>query len=105
MKIALTSQNRKTVTEHAGSCRKFWVFTIEDNRITDRELLELPKEQAFRASPPHMPHPLDGIDVFMTAGMGQGLIMRLASKGIKGVITSEEDPEQAVTLYLQESHH
>ena len=104
MKIAVTSQNRKTVTGHAGSCRKFWVFTIEDNRISNRELLELPKEQAFRASPPHMPHPLDDIDVFMTAGMGQGLVMRLASKGIQGVITQEEDPEKAITLYLKNSH-
>jgi len=62
MKIAVTSQNRKTITGHAGSCRIFWIFTIEDNKITSKELLELPKEQAFRASPPDQPHLLDGID-------------------------------------------
>ena len=100
MKIAVTSQNRKTITGHAGSCRKFLVFTVEDNKITNKELHELPKEQAFRASPSHMPHPLDNIDVFMTSGMGQGLIMRLANKGIQCVITREEDPDKAVTLYL-----
>lgn len=103
MKIAVTSQNRKSVTGHAGSCRKFWVFSIEDNKITNKELLELPKEQAFRASPPDQPHPLDDIDVFMTAGMGQGLIQRMARNGIKGVITSEEDLEKAITLYLKGS--
>jgi predicted Fe-Mo cluster-binding NifX family protein len=31
MKIAVTSQNRKTITSHAGKCRKFWVYEVEDN--------------------------------------------------------------------------
>ncbi len=30
MKIAVTSQNRKTITDHAGKCRKFWLFDIDD---------------------------------------------------------------------------
>jgi hypothetical protein len=30
MKIAVTSQNRKTITSHAGKCRKFWVYEVED---------------------------------------------------------------------------
>jgi len=47
-----------------------------------------------------MPHPLDDIDILITAGMGQGLIRRLASKGIQGEITQEEDPEKAITHYL-----
>ncbi len=47
MKIAVTSQNRKSITEHAGRCRKFWIFMIEENRIVDRKLLELAKEQFY----------------------------------------------------------
>jgi len=103
MKIAVTSQNRKTITEHAGRCRKFWVFVTENNKIVDRQLLELPKEQAFHESSPHEHHPLDDIDVLITGGMGQGLVMRLERKGIKGLITKESDPEQAVILYLNGS--
>lgn len=26
LRFAVTSQNRKTITEHAGKCRKFWVY-------------------------------------------------------------------------------
>jgi predicted Fe-Mo cluster-binding NifX family protein len=39
--------------------------------------------------------------VFITAGMGQGMVRRLASKNIKGLVTQETDPETAVSLYLQ----
>jgi len=103
MKIAVTSQNRKSITEHAGRCRKFWVFVAENNKIVDRELLELPKEQAFHESSPHDPHPLDDIDVLIAGGLGQGLVMRLAQKGIKGLVTKESDQEKAVLLYLNGS--
>ena len=101
MKIAVTSQNRKNITEHAGRCRNFWVFTTQDAAITAKELLELPKEQSFHESSAHEPHPLDDIDVFITAEMGSGMVRRLARKGIKGLITKETDPETAVLLYLK----
>ena len=100
MKIAVTSQNRKNVTEHAGRCRKFWIFTIDDNTIVDRQLLELPKEQSFHDSSPHKAHPLDDVDVLISGGMGQGLMNRLERKGIEGLITGESDPDVAVSRYL-----
>jgi predicted Fe-Mo cluster-binding NifX family protein len=103
MKIAVTSQNRKDITEHAGRCRKFWVFDIEDNKVVDKELLELPKSQAFHDSSPHAPHPLDHIDVLIAGGMGQGLMTRLERRGIKSVVTKEDDPEAAVLLYVSGS--
>ena len=100
MKIAVTSQNRKNVTEHAGRCRKFWIFSIENNKIVDKQLLEFPKEQAFHESSAHAPHPLDDIDVLIAGGMGEGLMARLERRGIKSVVTQEDDPEAAVSLYL-----
>lgn len=101
MKIAVTSQNRRAVTEHAGRCRKFWIFTVQDNAIADKQLLELPREQSFHESSVHDPHPLDDIDVLITAGMGSGMVRRLARKNIKGLVTTESDPETAVSLYLK----
>lgn len=103
MKIAVTSQNRKDITEHAGRCRKFWVFNIENDAINGKELIELPKEMSFHESSPHDVHPLDDIDILIAGDMGQGLMGRLAKKGITGLITRETDPETAVSLYLQGS--
>ena len=103
MKIAVTSQNRKTITEHAGRCRKFWVFHTENNKIIDRVLLQLPKQQSFHDSSPNESHPLDDVDVLIAGGMGNGLMKRLARKGIKGLVTKEDNPEKAVLRYLDGS--
>ncbi|SNC74871.1 Predicted Fe-Mo cluster-binding protein, NifX family [Marinobacter sp. es.048] len=100
MKIAVTSQNRKTVTQHAGRCRKLFIFHIQEGQVIEKKLLELPKEQSFRESSSHSPHPLDDVDVLITRGMGLGLAKRLQEKGIDSVTTEEEDPEAAVHRYL-----
>ncbi len=101
MKIAVTSQNRKVITDHAGRCRKFWLFEVEDKSIIDKKLLELPKEQSFHESSPHDHHPLDDTDVLIAGGVGKGLVRRLGKKGVQCVITSEDDPDTAVSLYLR----
>lgn len=101
MKIAVTSQNRKTVTQHAGRCRKFSIFHIEEGQVAQKELLELPKEQSFRESSSQLSHPLDDIDVLITKGMGAGLAMRLQEKGIESTTTDVDDPDEAVRSYLK----
>ncbi len=100
MIIAVTSQNRKTVTEHASRCRKFWLFTVQQQQVTGKELLELPKEMSLRESGCDAAHPLDTIDVLLSAGMGERLQQRLARKGIRALTTTETDPDQAVSRYL-----
>ena len=103
MRIATTSQNRRDITEHAGRCRKFWVFEIAERRIVGRTLLELPKESSLHDSAPDAPHPLDGIDLLISGGMGDGLRSRMARKGIETIVTSETDPEAAVLQWLSGS--
>ncbi len=93
MKIAVTSQNRKTVTGHAGKCRKFWVYEIEGKEVKGRNLLELPIEQSFHESHGDAPHPLDDVDVLICGGMGAGLQQRLKQRGIAAAATSETDPD------------
>ncbi len=99
MKIAVTSQNRKTVTGHAGRCRKFWIYDTVGAEVRSKTLLELPLEQSFHAT--HgASHPLDDINVLITGGMGQGLQQRLRHKGILAVVTPVSDPDQAVQAWL-----
>lgn len=103
MKIAIASQNRKTVTGHAGKCRKFWVYDIAGSEIRSKELLELPIEQSFHESDHAAPHPLDGVNVLIAGGMGMGLQNRLKQKGILAVSTAETDPDRAVAAWLDGS--
>jgi predicted Fe-Mo cluster-binding NifX family protein len=99
-KIAVASQNRKTVTGHAGKCRKFWIYEVEEDAVETRHLLELPIEQSFHESHSAAPHPLDEVDVLIAGGMGQGLQGRLKQKGIRAVATAETDPDRAVAAWL-----
>ncbi len=101
MKIAVTSQNRRTITEHAGKCRKFWIYDIDQGQIAGRNLLELPMEQSFHESSPRDRHPLDDVQVLIAASMGPGLHQRLSAKGIMALMTQETDPDVAVAAYLQ----
>jgi len=100
MKIAVTSQNRRDITEHAGRCRNFWLFEVDGLRVLDRSLLELPKESSFHDASPQAPHPLDGVDVLIAGGMGDGLKARLARRGIEALVTCETQPERAVQAWL-----
>ncbi len=101
MRIAVTSQNRRDITEHAGRCRNFWVFEVDGLQIVNRSLLELPKDASFHDAPAHAPHPLDGVDVLIAGGMGGGLKSRLARRGIEALVTTETQPESAVRAWLE----
>jgi predicted Fe-Mo cluster-binding NifX family protein len=100
VKIAVASQNRKTVTGHAGKCRKFWIYAVDAGAVTDKTLLELPREQSFHEYHDASPHPLQGAQVLIAGGMGEGLARRLASMGIEALVTPETDPDRAVAAWL-----
>ena len=100
MTIAVTSQDRKTITGHAGKCRKFWIYEIDGKAIVKKTLLELPLEQSFHESHGAGPHPLDDINVLISGGAGQGLIRRLKNMCIQGLVTPETEPDAAVSDFL-----
>ncbi len=105
MKIAITSQNRKDITGHAGKCRKFWLYEVENGQVHNKQLVELALEQSFHevahaSAPATTPHPLAGISVLIAGGMGRGLQNRLKQQGILAVATSETEPDRAVAAWL-----
>lgn len=103
MKIALSSQNTKSITGHAGQCQKFWVYDINGTEVSDKKLLEISKEQTFHNSDPDLPHPLDDVQVLISGGMGKNLSRRLENKGIEAIVTKETDLEKTIADYLNGS--
>jgi predicted Fe-Mo cluster-binding NifX family protein len=103
MKVAIASQNRKTVTANAGRCRRFCIYDIESNTIKRKTLIELPVDQSFHATQGKDSPELQGIQVLITSGMGEGLAQRLKEMGIESVITEETDPDAALAGYLQKT--
>lgn len=104
MKIALTSPNAKTLSGHAGRCPGYLIFTINSEKMVDKQHIKLTKEQVFKhLSGPlsrHTQHPLYGIDAFITQGLGEGLKQRLQQDGIKVFTTDLSDVDEAIIAFM-----
>lgn len=96
MKIAVTSQNFRTVTGHAGKSRRFLVFESDaagEPREVDR--IDLPMGMAFHDFHGDGPHPVDVADAIVTGGCGAGFSNRMGARGIRVFVTGETDPVKA----------
>ncbi len=97
MKIGVTSQNFRTITGHAGSARRFMIFEAAGGEILETEKLDLPMELSIHEHPSGAAHPIDGLDVLITGGCGEGFLHKLTARGIKVILTSETDPKVAAS--------
>lgn len=103
MNIAVTSQNFRTITGHAGKGRRFIIYQADASHAPrEVERLDLPKEQCFHEwhGQDDQPHPLDIAEVVITASCGAGFVQRMERRGIRLLVTPETDPMQAVRLFL-----
>jgi len=101
MRIAVTSQNYKTVTGHAGKTRKFLVYEAgARGELKEVERLKLPKEMSMHETPVDAPHPLDHMDIVITQSCGEGFPRKLARRGIRVVVSEISNPVQAVKAVL-----
>lgn len=100
MRIAVTSQNFKTITGHAGKTRRFLVYeTVGVESPMEIERLDLPQEMSIHEYQGE-DHPLFQLELtaLITQGAGQGFVQRMARHGITVHATSESDPRRAVAL-------
>jgi len=101
MKIGVTSQNFRTITGHAGKARRFFVYegsNGDDIKLIDK--IDLPKEQSIHASNPTEKHPIDDLDILITASCGEGFSRKMETRGITLVKTGEQDPLLAATQFI-----
>lgn len=98
MRIAVTSQNFRTITGHAGKSRRFLVFEADGaSEPVEVERLDLPKEMSLHEYHGD-DHPLFslGLAALVTQGAGTGFFNRMTRHGIRVVATSAADPLAAV---------
>jgi predicted Fe-Mo cluster-binding NifX family protein len=97
MKIAITSQNFRTITGHGGKARRFFLFDVQSpEEIAEIGRLDLPMEMAMHGFDDRNQHPLDGTDLLITGSAGDGFVARMARRGIRVVRTGETDPLEAI---------
>jgi predicted Fe-Mo cluster-binding NifX family protein len=98
MKFAIPIADGK-LTAHFGHCKEFAILNVEENKITNKEII---------IPPPHEPGVLPrwlkemGAHVIIAGGMGQRAIALFDEAGIQ-VITGAPvaDPEILVKDYLE----
>ncbi len=104
--IAITSQNKKTITKHAGQCRNFLIYTIEKDKITNKRILELEPNETLKYSfhedkskdPKNL---IFDVDVLLTGSIGEGGVNKLAKQNVTAYIVEEKDPETAVKKLIK----
>ena len=100
--IALTTQNRRTITNHAGRCRRFALARVIDGMVQQPvELVELEIEQTLRQGAKDLPAALQGIEVLITAGAGHGMVQNLATHGVQVCVTGLQDPMEALQTWAR----
>ena len=118
MKIAVVTDDHRTISAHFGRALYYEVFTIADGKITQREALPKPAHNQF-ANEPHdepgythghgpaaesrharMLVPIRDCQVLLTRGMGQGAFDNLKQAGIQPILTDIQEIEPAVKAYI-----
>ncbi|NEV64209.1 NifB/NifX family molybdenum-iron cluster-binding protein [Thiorhodococcus minor] len=97
MRIAVTSQNFRTITGHAGKTRRFIILECDGSQpAVEVERLDLPAQMSLHDYHGD-DHPLftKALDAVITQSAGQGFVARMARQGIAVHATSATDPTTA----------
>jgi predicted Fe-Mo cluster-binding NifX family protein len=113
MRIAVASDDGRTICGHLGRCASFVVFETEDGKITSKELRNNNFTSHATGKCDHNDKPGEGAhshgdvigalgdcQVVISQGMGRRIAEDLEKANIKPIITTELDAEEAIRDYL-----
>lgn len=99
--VALTMQNKREITDHAGKCRHFLLVHFDQGKEVERSWVKLSLDETFSQWGAPLPPGLQNIDALITRGAGPGLQLRLAAQKVRALITDITDPDLALTMYRE----
>jgi predicted Fe-Mo cluster-binding NifX family protein len=123
MKIAVITDDEKTISQHFGRADYYLVFTVEDNKITGKELRDKLGHRQFAAEDGHdeghtadprghgfgqasedkhnrMIESIKDCQVIIVRGMGRGAYIAMEQANIKPFVSDIEGTEDAVQAYI-----
>ena len=126
MRIAIVSDNERTISQHFGRAEKYIVVSFEQEKIIERKSLPKvgfchsshrhqgrhenrsdPRGSGFghrsRVSHEQMFENIKDCDILVSRGMGRGAYVDLQQLGIKPIITDIEDIEVAIQAVMDET--
>ena len=120
MKIAVITEDGKTISRHFGRAPYYMVVTVEDGKIVDHEMREKVNHAHFQgerhdhhesAGERHgygpdadhrhgsMAEAITDCEALLCRGMGMGAYENLKTRNIRPVVTDIPDIDQAVMSY------
>lgn len=120
MKIAVITDEGKTISSHFGRARYYLVTTVEGGQVVNHELRDKPGHVQFqsegheheKAGAAHgfgtsadsrhgrMAEAITDCEALLCGGMGKGTYGSLNERGIRPVITDILDIDEALTSYI-----
>ena len=123
MKIAVVTDDGENISQHFGRARYYAVFTIEQDKIVNKELREKAGHHTYtqfkggaegesgkgrhgyeaHSFDKHvsMAQTIDDCKVVIAGGMGHGAYEFFSSRGMEVMATDAMETEKAVSLYLK----
>ena len=104
MKIAIASDDKKTISHHFGKALGFVVFEIENNKVIKQEYKEnIGKNNGECGSCNHstMINNIKDCEVVISYGMGQKIYDDLTKNKIKPIVTEEQNVKIALEQFLK----
>jgi predicted Fe-Mo cluster-binding NifX family protein len=111
MKVAVVSDDGRTVSQHFGRAEQYVVLALEDGEVAAREVRPKAGHREFAGSEVPDPGPerkhramTDAIadcDALLAGGMGSGAFRALESAGITPVLTDVADVIEAAVRYAR----
>lgn len=120
-KIAVITQDGKTINQHFGRAPYYAIFSIEEGKIVNQELREkmghshFASQHSDHAHDPSQPHGMDqasrskhmqmadaiaDCEVLICGGMGLGARKHMEERGIKVIMSEITSIEEAVSQWL-----
>lgn len=128
MKVAVITDDGKTISQHFGRAAHYLVFTVEEGAITEKELRDKLGHRQFVNEPHEHDHDHDHNDprghgfgahseskharmieaiqdceAIIVRGMGRGAYMAMEQANIRPFVTEIEEAEAAVQAYIDET--
>jgi predicted Fe-Mo cluster-binding NifX family protein len=121
MKIAVITDDGNTISQHFGRAQYYLVATVENGKITARELREKLGHAQFANEPhpvekPGQPHGMDpashnrhlqmavaiaDCEALLCRGMGMGAYESMKTRGIRPIVTDIASIDEAVMAYVE----
>ena len=119
MKIAVVTDDGKTISAHFGRAAYFAVITVEDGRVVGQEMRSKPSHDGHHhhqgaaeiqlvdagASQPgdlhgRMAAAIPDCEVVISRGMGNGAYAGFRDAGVRAVLTDVREIDEAIRQYL-----